>query len=330
MNILMSSGMKTRELVVSGLKVTLAEAGRGAPLVYLHGFADIHAASVGALPFHEQLARSARVIAPAHPGCAGSEEDEGIESIDDVAFRYIEIIDALGLARFDLAGSCVGGWIAAEIAVRHPERVKRLVLIGASGLFLEGKPTGDLFMEIQPLNGSSYAGLRELMFARADTPEALALLPDGRSALEVEMSRYKAMRFCSRVGFSPPYFYNRKLRARLARYQGPALLLWGESDRMVPLAHAHAYEAGLRGAKLVVVPGAGHSPHLERTAQTLAAVKKFLGAGAAARSKTAARNKPAAPAQRVVKKASAKAIPAKPKRAAAKPATGKSRLGRPR
>ena len=117
-----------------------------------------------------------------------------------------------------------------------------------------------------------------MLFARADAPAAHAMFPDGRTSLEIEMSRYKAMRFCSRVGFSPPYFYNRKLRQRLARYKGPALVLWGEEDRMVPLEHAHAYQAGLPGARLVLLPGCGHSPQVEKPVETASILQEFFHA----------------------------------------------------
>jgi len=258
------------------MNTEIRETGQGRPLLYLHGFADVHAAAVGWLPFHEELAKSWRVIAPAHPGCAGSDEDESIDNIDDVAFRYIELLDEMELDRVNLAGTCFGGWIAAELAVRHPERVSRLALIGASGLFIPGKPIGDLFWEIQSENMTDYRGLRRLMFARPDSVEALALFPDGRSSIEVELSRYKAMRFCSRVGFKPPYFYNRKLQQRLARYAGPALILWGEADHMVPVEHARAYQAGLKGAKLSMLPGCGHSPQVEKPAETAAILREFF------------------------------------------------------
>ena len=260
------------------MKLEVRELGSGTPLVYLHGFADIHAAATGWLPFHETLAQHFRVIAPAHPACAGSEEDESIESIDDVAFRYIELLDELKLERVNLAGSCFGGWIAAELAVRHPERIAKLALLGASGLFVPGKPIGDLFWEIQAENMTEYRGLRRLLFAREDAASALAMFPDGRASLEVELSRYKAMRFCSRVGFSPPYFYNRRLRARLARYKGPALVLWGEQDHMVPLEHARAYQSGLARSKLVLLEGCGHSPQVEKPKETASALQEFFHA----------------------------------------------------
>jgi pimeloyl-ACP methyl ester carboxylesterase len=258
------------------MKIDVAEIGSGTPLVYLHGFADVHAASTGFLPFHHELARSFRLIAPAAPACAGSEEDESIENIDDIAFRYIELLDELELDRVNLAGACFGGWIAAELAVRHPERIQRLALIGASGLFIPGKPIGDLFWEVQSENMTDYRGLRRLLFSKQDSEPAKNLIPDGRAALDVELSRYKAMRFCSRVGFSPPYFHNRKLEQRLARYKGPALIVWGEEDRMVPIEHARAYQAGLSGAKLSLLAGCGHSPQVEKPKETADLLKAFF------------------------------------------------------
>ena len=155
--------MSGRALEVNGRKVWLLENGSGAPLLYLHGFADVHSVKESWLPFHEQLARQARIIAPAHPGCAQSDENQDVDVIEDVVFHYLELFDALKLDKFDLVGHCVGGWIAAELAARHPEKIRRLVLVGASGLFVEGALIGDIFMNAQPEFGSSYATLREML-----------------------------------------------------------------------------------------------------------------------------------------------------------------------
>ena len=311
--------MASRILTVAGHAVEIAEAGRGPPLVYLHGLADVHGAAPGFLPFHAELARSFRVVAPAHPCCAGSAEDDDIETIDDLAFRYVETLDAMGLAKVALVGACVGGWIAAELAVRHPDRIASLVLIGASGLQLPDAPIGDVFWEAQPRNGGDYSGLRRLFFADAAAPTATMLFPDGRDDVERELARYKTMRFASRIGFNPPYFFNRLLRQRLHRFAGPALLLWGEHDRMVPRAHGEAYAAGLAQAKLRIITGAGHSPQVESPYETAAAIQAFLRPTLPA-GKAPARPKPPKTAAKAKAPRTARPsrAPARPRKAARK------------
>ncbi|MET0631267.1 MAG: alpha/beta fold hydrolase [Xanthobacteraceae bacterium] len=270
--------MSAAMLDLRGRKLAVIERGRGDALIYLHGFADVHGVAADLQPFHDRLAAVARVIAPAHPGCAGSDELGDGYGIDDVVFHYLELFDALGLERFDLVGHCVGGWIAAELAVRHPQRVRRLVLIGASGLFVPGEPIGDVFLHAQPERGVELTTLRRLLFADADAPAGLRFFPDGRGDLEEELRRYQMLRFGSFVGFKPPYFYNRALTARLYRAAMPALVLWGEHDRMIARAHGEAYVAGLPGARaLTLVKGAGHAAPLEQPEAAAQALLDFLG-----------------------------------------------------
>jgi pimeloyl-ACP methyl ester carboxylesterase len=261
---------------VYGRKVWVLENGSGAPLLYLHGFADVHSVKESWMPFHEQLAKQVRIIAPAHPGCAQTDENKDVDSIEDVVFHYLEVLDALKLTRFDLVGSCVGGWIAAELAARHPEKIRKLVLIGAAGLFVQGALIGDVFMMAQPEGGSSYASLREMLFAGADQPRALELFPDGMGDIEDELRRYQMLRLGSRIGFKPPYFYNYSLRNRLHRIGSPALVLWGDKDNMVPPSHGETYAKLIPNATLQVIRGAGHSAHVEKPDETAKLVLDFL------------------------------------------------------
>jgi pimeloyl-ACP methyl ester carboxylesterase len=254
----------SRTIDLAGRTLTVAELGSGEPLLYLHGFADIHASTRDWLAFHRELGRALHLYAPPHPGCADAAEDEDIDTIDDAVFHYLRVIDALRLARFHLAGSSIGGWIAAEIAVHIPERVRSLSLIAPTGLFVPGEPIGDIFMMAQARDGTNFADFRHGLFRSAEAPEALAMFPDGMMPAEREMLRYRMFRFASRIGFMPPYLYDRRLRGRLDRYVGPATVIAGEHDHLVPRAHAETYAAALRGAELHVVAGAGHSVIVEK------------------------------------------------------------------
>ena len=270
--------MSARTLEINGRKVSVLEDGSGDATLYLHGFADVHGVTEGWMPFHEKLLGTCRLYAPAHPGCAASDEIEYLESIEDLVFHYLEVIDALGLERFDVVGTCVGGWVAAELAARHPEKVRRLVLIDASGLFVPGAPIGDVFMMSHPVRGTDFSELRAMLFESDRTAAGHALFPDGRADnIEDELRRYQMIRFTNRFGFSPPYFYNRSLQSRLRRIAAPTLVVWGEADQMVPLAHGEAYAEGISGSNGVeLVKGAGHSPQAECPEATAALVTGFL------------------------------------------------------
>ena len=248
----------------------------GDPVLYLHGFADLHSASTDMFSFHEQLAENFHLIAPAHPACAESDEREDIDSIDDFVFHYVELLDVLGLNRFHLVGNCVGGWIAAEIAVRYPERLRSLTLIGAPGLFIQGQSIADLFWVAQPEDGVYYNDLRTILFSGAHSELGKLLYPDGRGEVDEELLRYKMFRFASRIGFTPPYFYDRKLIGRLSRYQGPALVIQGENDKFVPRVHAEAYAEGFGAARLKIIPNSGHSVVAEAPDETATLMAHFL------------------------------------------------------
>jgi pimeloyl-ACP methyl ester carboxylesterase len=269
--------MNARVIEVCNRAVEVLETGSGKPIVYLHGFMDVHGLKPGWMAFHEALAGAGRLIAPAHPGVGRTDENADIVAIEDVVFHYLEALDALELAQFDLVGHGVGGWIAAELAARHPEKVARLALIDAMGLFVPGQPTGDIFMMAQPSDGGSNVSLRELLFRDPNDSLATEMVPDGRGDLDEELRRYQMLRFGSWVGFKPPYFYNRALSNRLHRIAAPALVIWGEDDRLVPPAHGQRYAELLPGARgLNVVRNAGHSVIAEKPAAVAELVLEFL------------------------------------------------------
>ena len=90
------------------------------------------------------------------------------------------------------------------------------------------------------------------------------------------MLRYKMFRFLSRIGFRPPYLYNRTLRDRLYRCGCPALVLWGAEDRLVPTTHAMVYGDELGDARVEILSSAGHSFWIEQPDDTADLVRSFL------------------------------------------------------
>jgi pimeloyl-ACP methyl ester carboxylesterase len=125
---------------VRGRRIQVASGGEGAPLLYLHG-----AGTFWWMPVHDRLAARRRVVLPTHPGFGESEGLDEIETVEDLVFDTLDVMDALGLERPDVVALSLGGWLAAELALRHPARVDRLVLVDAAGVRRPGVPMGNLF-----------------------------------------------------------------------------------------------------------------------------------------------------------------------------------------
>src|SRR5262245_10867181 len=121
---------RSEQLSVAGVRTHMWRGGRGIPLLVL----PPEFASHDWFPYHEALAARFSVFAPDHPGFGNSERPEWLAGIDDLVFHYADLLDTLGLERVAIIGTSLGGWIAAEFAVAHPQRVDRLVLVGAAGL----------------------------------------------------------------------------------------------------------------------------------------------------------------------------------------------------
>src|ERR1700680_2591927 len=105
--------------VINGIRIELIERGRGRPLLFLHPAIGLDPAA----PVLDLLARQAHVIAPSHPGFGGSDLGAGMSSVDDLAYFYLDLMDALDLRDTIVVGVSFGGWIAAEIAVKSTQRI---------------------------------------------------------------------------------------------------------------------------------------------------------------------------------------------------------------
>jgi pimeloyl-ACP methyl ester carboxylesterase len=253
---------------VGGRATRIVRSGRGGPLLWLHDTTGNRWT-----PGHDALVRDREVIAPSLPGFDDSATLGRIDRPDDVVFWLLDLWDALGLTRPVLLGCGLGGWIAAEFAVRYPERLGRLVLVDAYGLQVDGALAADEFALTAPM-------LRPLVFANPEAALAREWLPDAQPPERLE-SALHARVAAARLAWQFPYCA--KLRGRLARARVPALILWGGGDRLVPPAHAHAYAASLPDARVVVLPGAGHCPWLETPDRFAQEVEHFLGEGETSR-----------------------------------------------
>jgi len=251
-----------RSLLLAGKHIQLFEGGTGPPLLYLHG-----AGTFWWMPVHDLLSRSFHLYLPVHPGFGNSEGGDEVEVIEDLVFHYTALLDTLGVAKVSLVGLSLGGWVAAELALRRPDRVDRLVLVDAAGLRVEGAPPAEFFMATPPQ-------LRRLLFAQPDSDLAKSLIPDVPPPERLETA-LKSREAAARLLWNP-HFAQRKLRNRLHYIQAPTLVVWGKEDNLIPLAHGQTFAAGIPNARLVVLDGCAHLPPFEQPESFVATVLPFL------------------------------------------------------
>jgi pimeloyl-ACP methyl ester carboxylesterase len=262
--LLARSGGQPETIDVAGKPTVLMHAGDGPPFVYLHSTLG---ETFQWFPFYQTWSKTFRVLVPTHPGFGQSGGFDQIDTIEDMAFHYVELFDALGLDEVCLGGASLGGWIAAEFAVRWPERVKRLWLADAPGLWVDEEPLADLFRFMGDRDK-----LRELLFHDPKGHMASLVLQDNPSE-ETMLTAYQSLTVLARLAWERPY--NPKLAGRLHRIQCPTLLLWGASDRLVPPAYGEAYRRHIPGAELKLIPECGHLPMFERESEFVNLVKAF-------------------------------------------------------
>jgi pimeloyl-ACP methyl ester carboxylesterase len=254
---------RPNKISIAGVELEVFERGQGAPTLYLHGGAGIGPD----LPFIDLLAKKRRVVAPSHPGFGQSALPDWLDSIDDIAHIYLELMDRVGLARADVVGFSIGGWIAAELASKVPERVSRLVLIGPVGV-KTGRPDK---LDIPDIFAMPREKVDRLRFHDpAKNPIDLTSMSDEELHIVARNSETLALLTWE------PYMHNPKLRHRLHRVTAPTLFLRGASDGIVSAEYVERYAALLPQARIETIAEAGHWPHVEQRDTTAAKVLQFL------------------------------------------------------
>ncbi len=237
-------------VTLQGIDLHVVRRGSGPPLLLLHGGGGPQ----HHLPFFQKLTEHFDVVAPIHPGFASSAIPEHFDGMEDLVYLLLDLMNALDLRDAIVVGVSMGGWAAAEMAVRNTSRMSKLILVDAVGIKTGGRDSRD----IADVFGLPQADVTRLLFH--DPANA----PDPASFTDEQLTEMAANRIALAMYTWEPYMHNPKLRYRLHRIRVPTLLIWGESDGLVPVSYAEAYRALIPGAELVVIAEAGHAPQVEQ------------------------------------------------------------------
>lgn len=247
-------------LTVRDTTIKLMRGGSGPTMLFLHG-----ASGAGAwLPYMDRLAEHFDLIVPEHPGFGASDDPGWLDDIHDMAYFYLAFLRELDLRDVHLAGLSLGGWIAAELAVRNTQRLASLTLIAAAGIHVDGADRVDNFLadpETRIRNMFVDQSLADAMIERVLKPE-------------LEDVGLKNFYTTAKLSWQPRS-HDPNLPKWLHLIDVPTLILWGDQDRLFPPAHADAYGALIPGSEVVVLSECGHLPNIEKTNEFVSALTRF-------------------------------------------------------
>jgi pimeloyl-ACP methyl ester carboxylesterase len=272
------------ELVLHGNRISYYSAGEGPVLLLVHGIASNADTWLPSIPL---LARQYTVVAPDLPGHGNSDKPPGDYSLGALASTLRDLLIVLGHDRATIVGHSLGGGVAMQFSYQFPDRAERLVLVSSGGLGnsvspllrAASLPGSELFVAatVAPIaavgrfvgNGMRKLGLQPaadlLEVARgfaslADPPTRAAFLDTLRAVVGPGGQRVDATN-------------------RLYLAEGiPTLLLWGERDPIIPVAHGRRAHEVMPGSRFVVFPESGHMPQVDAPHRFADVLLDFLSA----------------------------------------------------
>jgi pimeloyl-ACP methyl ester carboxylesterase len=252
----------------NGLQVSIDERGDtagsgGRGLLVLHGGAGPRSVAGLAAALAEHA--PAPVVTPTHPGFEGTPRVPWLDSAADLADAYLDLLEKLGLDDVMVIGNSIGGWIAAEMALRDIHgRVKSMVLLNANGIRPDGPD------QVTDIRGLPPQAIGKLSFYNP------ALRPDPAAMSEEQRATMAANQQVLALYAGKDFMFAPKLRRRLHRVTVPVLVAWGEEDGIVTPGYGRAYAAAFGNGHFKSIAEAGHMPQLEQPGAVLAAIGDFV------------------------------------------------------
>jgi pimeloyl-ACP methyl ester carboxylesterase len=261
---------RSRTVTLPDARLHYWRGGRGAPLVFVHGFG-----TEAAVNWHEQLVTFASehdVIAPDMPGFGSSERLVDTNCIALQVRCLRALLDHLGVDRVGLVGHSMGGWISLAFAAAHPDRVQRLVVVDAAGLRFEP----DLSLE-RALLPETVDDVRLLVRANFRRPLRIPTF------VLRDLLRIARLDAVPRAALLQRLVYgDEHVDEHLRRIARPTLVVWGRHDPLTPLALGERIAAGIAGAELAIFEDAAHSPNVECPDRFNTLLREFLRRSVAA------------------------------------------------
>jgi len=270
----MSNPELGRSVVAAGIRTNLHDVGRGAPVLLIHGSGPGVSAWANWRLSLPVLAERSRVLAPDMVGFGFTERASGQRyDMDTWVGQAVGLLDALEIERTDLVGNSFGGALALALAIRHPQRVRRLVLMGSVGVPFPITPGLDAVWGYQP----SFEAMRGLLDIFAHDR---GLVNDELARLRYEASVRPGFQESFSAMFPAPR--QRWVDAMASREEDirrlphQTLVIHGREDQVIPLSNSLTLARWIPRAQLHVFGQCGHWTQIEHAARFNRLVGDFL------------------------------------------------------
>lgn len=261
-------------ITAGGLKINYHDHGSGFPVLMIHGSGPGVSAWVNWRLVIPELAKERRVLAPDMAGFGFTERVPGmVYSMEKWVQQAIDFIDALGLPVVDLVGNSFGGALSLALTIKHPERVRRLVLMGAAGVSFEITPALDAVWGYEP----SFENMRSIMdvfaYDRGLVNDDLARLRYEASVRPGFHESYSSMFPAPRQRWVDALASDEKAIAAIDK---DTLIIHGREDKVIPLENSLRFSQLLSRSQLHVFGRCGHWTQIEHSKRFSQLVSNFL------------------------------------------------------
>lgn len=242
--------MQESQVEINSLKVNYKIAGQGPAILILHGWGG---SSASWHTVQAQLAQQGyQVIVFDFPGFGKSANPPEPWEVGDYTKFLEQLVGHLGLSSFFLIGHSFGGRVAIKYVFAHPEKVKKLILVSSAGLRPK-RTMKTLLITWAAELGNTIFSLKPLAVFKDYARNVLYFFLRGFDYVKAKGVMRKTFKIVAEEDLSQD----------LPKIETETLLIWGEEDKVVPLKYGQQFREKIKNAKLEVLPGIGHSPHLE-------------------------------------------------------------------
>lgn len=263
--------MSLKTFDAAGMRLAAYDAGSGPALVLIHGQFGDHQ---DWWPVLEPLSREFRVLAVDLPGYGASAKPRRPYTVEFFVDTLHALLQSAGIPDAILAGNSWGGSLAISYVLRYPARA--LALVGSAGIRRYSQD--ELSLIYSRLNPDYLAGMRpedaRLLFSR------LFPAPSEHTRRYIEKQAAMIARpdyadYAAMLAQAIPLAHEYNLLHRLPEIQVPTLILWGDQDSRIPVENAHTAAGLIPGARLEILPGAGHMPQIEAPERFVHVIRSF-------------------------------------------------------